>query len=253
MTYYIKNKFKIKKLNKVDTCKSFLLRGFSLIEVVVTLAIFSILAGITYTSYPNANNIMAYNLTVQDIVARIKNAQIYGASQGGEYKGSGLYFQTSLSAQSASQEAKTIIEFLDKATLDTTGSDSILDSNKFYDQADSVIINPQDKILINEFYKNNIFVNKICTKNLTTPPSSNTCNNSSQTKLSITYIRPNTKAYITDMGIENIPTDTEITGKKQYDIGYIELKSKVLNEADGYRCIAIYKNGQINLKSGKCE
>lgn len=203
-------------------------RGMSLMEVVVTVAIISILSVIMYSAYPEANAIMGFNLTTQEVVSRIKNAQIYGASQGGNYKGQGLFFDTSLSANN------TIVEFLDIVS-GVASSTGVLNSNKYFD--DNLLPYP-DTLMSKEIIKNSLIINKLYVQNTSGATSSSN-------KLSVTFVRPDTTAYITNM----LPS----TAPSFYDKAYIELKSKLVrSESGNLRCIIIYKSGQIDVNNGPC-
>ncbi len=237
----IKNNLK-KYFNCKNLCKNY--KGFTLVEVVVTVAIFSIIATITYTSYPNANNILSYNITVQEVVSRVKDAQIYGSSagvdsvSGEDYKGAGLFFETDI------VNSKYITEFLD---LSTKISDlAVKDSNKYYDDLSAA--NP-DKISSQDSIKNNVIISKLCVKS--TGAGIIDC---SPTQLSVTYIRPDTQANITNMVAEpDTINNPNLSGKKAFDIGYIELKSNVIRSGENLRCIQVYKNGQVNVKKEACQ
>ena len=224
-----------KYLKYKNLCKNY--KGFTLVEVVVTVAIFSIIATITYTSYPNANNILSYNITVQEVVSRVKDAQIYGSSagvdsvSGEDYKGAGLFFETD------TVNSKYITEFLDLATK--ISDLAVKDSNKYYDDLSAA--NP-DKISSQDSIKNNVIISKLCVKS--TGAGIIDC---SPAQLSVTYIRPDTQANITDM------SEVSAGVKNFFDIGYIELKSNVIRSGENLRCIQVYKNGQVNVKKEACQ
>ena len=225
-----------KYLKYKNLCKNY--KGFTLVEVVVTVAIFSIIATITYTSYPNANNILSYNITVQEVVSRVKDAQIYGSSagvdsvSGEDYKGAGLFFETD------TVNSKYITEFLDLATFISISG--VKESNKYYDKP--LVTTDPDKIISQDAIKNNVIISKLCVK--ATGVGIIDC---SPAQLSVTYIRPDTQANITDM------SEASAGVKNFFDIGYIELKSNVIRSGENLRCIQVYKNGQVNVKKEACQ
>ncbi|MDQ5957251.1 MAG: hypothetical protein QG614_226 [Patescibacteria group bacterium] len=199
------------------------IKGMSLMESIVTIAIIALLSTIMYSSYPQASSILGFNLTSQEIISIIKNTQMYGSSQGGNYKGRGIFVQTETGFNN------TITEFLDIVT-DQSNNMGVKVSNKYYDE-------DRDAILAKNIIKNSITINKICaydTSNQTCLPS---------TKLSVTYIRPNTEAYI----YYNFP-DLPLTTTSHASI---EIKSNILKQ-DNLKCIDIYESGQINISNKGC-
>ena len=233
MICYIKNLFtkQVYPNNKIGDMKSNI-RGFSLVEVMVTIGIFSILATITYTSYPSANNIIAFSMSSQEFIARIRNAQIYGASSGGNYKGSGIFLQT----DSSNIVNKNVIEYLDATT--TMTALGVYDSNKYYD--DQLSSDP-DKIAVNKVIDNGVFVNRLCVKNYSS--ATPYCGSA---KLSIAFIRPDTQANITDYS-------EQVVGIKSFfDIGYVELKAPYAKAGSDIKCIQIFKNGQVSIINDVC-
>ncbi len=216
-------------LNKINVKKrktNFAVYGFSLLEVSVTLAIFGIILAATYSLYPSTRELTEFNFVAQEFVSKIKNAQSYGASSGGVYKGAGFFV--------ANLDVNTI-EFLDVSK--SISSLGVAEGNKYYDDANS----PYPDSITKKSEIRGSLVSDICFKNLS--DITLTC---SAPLISATYARPNAKAYLTN-GSEATPGV-----KNFYDIGYIELKSKKLTGGNAYRCIEVYKSGQISLKSVRC-
>ena len=56
------------------------IRGFTLIELMVTLAIFTIMTSVIMANYPGFNNKIALEVLAQDIALSIRQAQVYGIS-----------------------------------------------------------------------------------------------------------------------------------------------------------------------------
>lgn len=55
-------------------------RGFSLVELMVTITIFIMITSITLTNYPRFSNKLSLDLLAQDIALSVRQAQISGAS-----------------------------------------------------------------------------------------------------------------------------------------------------------------------------
>lgn len=67
-------------------------RGFTVIEMMISMAIISILATTMYGTYPSTNKFVSFTAGVSDFAAQLKEIQIYGASRGGSAaKGDGVY------------------------------------------------------------------------------------------------------------------------------------------------------------------
>lgn len=54
--------------------------GFTLIELMVTLAIFTVMTGMVLANYPDFNNKISRDLLVQEVALSIREAQVYGTS-----------------------------------------------------------------------------------------------------------------------------------------------------------------------------
>lgn len=71
--------------------------GFSLIEMLVVLAIFIIMLGVVLANFPAFRDQTALQLIAQEIATTIRQAQVYGigtrsAGAGGAFRSHGLYF-----------------------------------------------------------------------------------------------------------------------------------------------------------------
>lgn len=85
--------FFFKKINKKG---QFLSRGFSVLELIVVLAIFAIMTTILISDIPNFQDKSSLDLTVSEVATYIRGAQVYGAAQKGGETGSvnsyGIHF-----------------------------------------------------------------------------------------------------------------------------------------------------------------
>ncbi len=210
------------------------LRGFSLVELMITVAIFAVLGVFIYSSYPRLNNILGFNLSVQDVTSRLKMAQIRGASMGGDYRGYGVYFSSDVSSNYLTTS------FFDKEN-ESMNSLGIQETNRYFyiDPADKN--NPvNDKIDIEDILRNSTIISDLCVKSVS---SLKVCGKSS---LSVSFVRPSTQANITDY------TEDTLGNKNFFDVGYIELRTSKIESGGTYKCVQIYKNGQQSLLNGKC-
>lgn len=195
-------------------------------EAVVTVAIIAVLSVSIYASYPEANAIMGFNLTSQEVMARIKNAQMYGSSQGGQYAGQGIYVRTGTGFNN------TITEFLDKVS-DQADNLGINRSNKYYDTDGTT-----DGLISKDIIKNSIIIDKICIYN------SSNIQECDKNELSVTFVRPDTTAYM----FYSFPPTAATTTRAM-----IQLKSNLLSQGKNLKCIDIYQSGQINIINRGCQ
>ncbi len=66
-------------------------RGFSLLELMVVIAIFAIMTGILVADLPNFREKSSLDLTVSEVATYIRGAQVYGSAQVGAGEGSVSY------------------------------------------------------------------------------------------------------------------------------------------------------------------
>jgi prepilin-type N-terminal cleavage/methylation domain-containing protein len=199
------------------------IRGFSLIEMVVTLAVFGLLMSISFSAYPKMSQTIGFNSSVSDIGYIIKETQISGSSRGDfsndGYSGEGVYFTTE------GDQSFYVKTFLDKSvTVDDFGQAK---SDKVY--------GTEDETLKNNKNINQVKVSDLC---VATGEESKICDNN---EMSVTFVRPTAQANISDMTSPGV----------FYDKGYIEFFQNGLG-GSGYKCIIIYKFGEIDTKNGKC-
>lgn len=70
----------ISLLTRTYNSKPRLKKGFTLIELMVTLAIFTVISAITLANYPDFNTKIQRDILVQNIALSIREAQVYGTS-----------------------------------------------------------------------------------------------------------------------------------------------------------------------------
>jgi prepilin-type N-terminal cleavage/methylation domain-containing protein len=204
-------------------------KGFTLIEIVVTLVIFTILSTITFSSYPQLNVAIGLNTSSRDLQSAIKTAQVTGVSKGGDYSGEGIYLDLD-----GPLVYKSFSDYNDLATPDQLG---IYKGDKVYVEAD-------DGMGRNNSILNGVRLYDVCVKN--SVDASKTCSQDIEgsNRLSITYNRPSTRAVITNY---KIGTDLKF---KFFDTAYIDLIKAGPNPL--HKCIIVYKFGQIELKDQSC-
>lgn len=109
-------------------------RGFSLLELMVVIAIFAVMTGILVADLPNFREKSSLDLTVSEVATYIRGAQVYGSAQVGAGEGSvsyeikidedsskfGLYQVPSANAKET-YEIKGF-QFVDILTKDDSGS-----------------------------------------------------------------------------------------------------------------------------------
>lgn len=221
------------KINKVKTCfnKNKVL-GFSLIEVVVTVAIFAIMMGIAFTNYPKLTQAVAFDTASQNILDVIKSAQITGSARGGDYRGDGAYFKLS--------DPFSFILFSDFAYITdaTTGNKK---SDKIYSNNLSSLPGDLDGATSTNKIQNNVKITKLCVK-------TETIKDCSKTELSISFTRPFLNSNISD----NDTKESDGVTYKLFEKGYVEL---YINGSAGLdnKCILVYKYGQSDIKNGLCD
>lgn len=66
-------------------------RGFSLLELMVVIAIFAVMTGILVADLPNFREKSSLDLTVSEVATYIRGAQVYGSAQVGAGEGSVSY------------------------------------------------------------------------------------------------------------------------------------------------------------------
>ena len=208
--------------------------GFSLIEVVVTMAIFAIMMGIAFTNYPRLSQAVAFDTAAQNTLDVLKSAQITGSARGGDYRGDGVYFKLS--------NPFDYILFSDYANIiDLVTSNKKSDKIYSNNLPTSPAISESDQLTSKNKIQNNVKVINLCIKD----SGVMVCNKS---ELSISFTRPYVAANISD----NITKDILINDNYfLFEKAGIELFINGSAGADK-KCIVVYKYGYMEIKSGAC-
>lgn len=78
-----------------------LARGFSMLELMIVLAIFAIMTAVLVTDIPNFRNKSTLDLTVSDVATSIRGAQVYSAAQVGSTNTNKVRYQLSFNSNGA--------------------------------------------------------------------------------------------------------------------------------------------------------
>jgi prepilin-type N-terminal cleavage/methylation domain-containing protein len=205
--------------------------GFTIMEMLVTVAIFGLMMSISIFNYPKLSQVITFNSSSEAVLDSLKFSQIKGSSRGGDYRGDGVYFLMS--------SPTNYTEFLDATTtLDlVTGTEK---SDRAYSNDLIPFPSKPDLVVSTNKIQSNVKINNLCVKNSTDP--SPVCGKS---KLSVTFVRPSLTANISDLtefspGVFNL-----------FEKGYIELSIKNSTNEDK-KCLVVYRYGQMELKQGFC-
>ena len=228
--------------------KNKLLRGYSLLEVMLSVAIFAIMGSVLFGDTPSIGKSIAFNTEANLITDIVRDVQIKGSSGyvgtsttdgNGEYSGLGLVFFVGKS------DSNHINVFADKNTS-AVNDKGTYKGNGYYDDEDLILgkqyINGSvitDKnspwiIELNESVINRVIIGE---KELPIYVTSNSI-------ASILFQKGNTKVKITDLTTTNkTPTTSPL---------FIELESKRL-KTKGYRCVIIEYSGSARVENGACQ
>ena len=206
-------------------------KGFSLIELTVSMGVMAIILGITLSGGPQT--IMRISLAENTYQAEIfiREAQLQGSSinsLNNQFGGAGVFFDRASSSQT--------LKFRDKAIIDPTRAISI--GNGLYDAGP---VDERESILRTT---NRHVIGKLCVA--TTSPSVFLCNASSTpaiNTLTVSFNRPKQTAHI----YVNNSTTTD------YAAACIEFNSIRSPENGFVKSIYIYKSGMITKKISTCK
>ncbi len=221
MKYFIYNQYKNKNI-----------RGFSLLEVLISISIFGIIMAVSFLKYPRMNAEIDFQKNISEIVSMYRSAQVFGSSRGGEARGDGVYI-----------EANHLKEFTDTIYTSLPKENGLHTSNRYYNTFTGSG-SPADVVFKDTYLSGKIEISDICIKN----ESTKECG---KDRLSVVFIRPNQDAHISDTITDTAPISDF---KKEFEMAYIEIKTSAIesDQDKNVRCVRIYKLGQITLDQKKC-
>ncbi|MFA6006819.1 MAG: type II secretion system protein [Candidatus Paceibacterota bacterium] len=215
--------------------------GFTLIELMVTLAIFTIMTGIVLANYPDFNTKISRDVLVQNVALAIREAQVHGIS---------------IRSQDIGTLATAYGVYINDTQSYPLFSDN--DSDNIYDSGDlivpgnnNLIQGGKNKILLvcgNYHYTNNSgpAVRTDCEDAAKHPENLATANTSKE--LNIVFHRPNPEAIITGTLKEGI-NQCDSSGDVLPDLdGFCRYNNAAIFIGDGlgtYKKVIIWNTGQI--------
>jgi prepilin-type N-terminal cleavage/methylation domain-containing protein len=219
--------------------KRLIIKGYTLMELVVVIAIISILGAVTMGSAPELNKYIGFSKDSILLIDTIRDMQVKGGStytkninplESDMIKGFGLYFDMT----SGSQKEFTIFkDFEIGEDLDEFG---IKNSNLKYDGE-------------TEFMSKISFTNAVIT-NIYKDEYGSKVN---MGKASIVFVRPKVSPVIMSIDYDTaVNTNTTIDDFILTDRLYIELFYSSLPDSYAYRCVIMDPSGQTTMISDKC-
>ncbi len=209
-------------------------RGFSLVELLVSMGVMAIILGITMSGGPQS--IMRISLAENTYQAELllREAQLQGSSinsLNNTFGGAGLFFNRATSTYT--------LKFKDRAILDPTRAISI--GNGLYDSSP---INEKESVIMTT---NKHVIGKLCIA--TTSPSVFYCNDEQPPTipaiktLTVSFSRPKQAAHIYINGTSTI----------DYAAACIQFDSFRSPEQGYVKSILVYKSGMITKKTAPCK
>lgn len=183
-------------------------RGFTVIELLVTMAIFSVLTGVTLAQYRDYTTNASFANASENIVLALRQAQVYGA--GGK--------QNTADCEGNKYMCHYGVSFIEGNNFFTMFVDS--NSNMIFDAEDT----PLEKVM----FENPVYISTLY--------CSGTC--SSFYGMNIVFIRPYTDAWIRDSSYDGVGFRTS------YDAGMIQ----ITDGEEKYSTITISRAGQISIE-----
>jgi len=169
----------IKHFVKINRNKGKLLTGFTLVELLVTLTIFSIMTGVVLVNQGKFNNTIFLSNLAHDIALTIRQAQTYGINVRETAQSSDLFSNYGVSFQMGANNKNFVI------FADVLGT-----ANGLFDGSFSCPGNDSECV---ERYviKNSNYIKSICAGN-----DESDCTANSATTLNISFTRPDSDAHI---------------------------------------------------------
>ena len=176
--------FLIKKINSFNKNSK---KGFTLVELLVTIVIFVILTGVTLFNQKGFDNTVLLKNLAYDIALTIRQAQTYGVNVkesqvSGKFSSYGVYFNTTTNN-------KSFVLFADNGKNNSTGYYILVPDGKFSGSMDCP--SNDNECLQKYLLKQNAYISNLCVGT-----SIDNCANVSE--LTIYYKRPDPDAVIND-------------------------------------------------------
>ncbi len=206
-------------------------RGFTLVELIVGVAIMTIILGITFSGGPQAITRAALSDNAYQVELMIREAQLQGSainSLGGLYGGAGVFFDRATSTE--------VLKFKD--LVDDTSTNSIKIGNGLYD-ASPVDEKEQPSFM---FTRRNR-IGHLCVATSTSPIMCNDDYTPHITTLTISFIRPKQTAYIYINGTK--------TGET-YTFACVGMYPQGASSTQFVKSILIYGSGMITKSDSRC-
>ena len=207
-------------------------KGFTLVELLVTLSIFAVTTGIVMTSQGKFDNSVLLTNTAYDIAITIRQAQTYGVNVkeslvSNKYNPYGVRFDLSIS----DGDNKRFNLFEDSLTVNNIHN-NIQDGNFICTSSDEECVNSYK-------LKRGHYIKSICVGTNESDCDTNAINTS---RLDISFVRPNPEAVILGV-ISGIPDTFSSTNPRKF-------AKIVISSADdtAKRSIVVTKVGQIYVK-----
>lgn len=213
--------------------KAFFKKGFSLIELLVAVAIMTIILGITLSGGPSSIMRVTLSNNAHEIELLLREVQIQGSainSLNGVYGGAGAYFSR--------MSQYSVLKFKD--IVDTSIQRAIGTGNGVYDTSP---VDEKDSILK---LANNNRIGKLCIATSTESTSSIMCNDQVAPpidSLTISFERPKQEAHIYING----------TTSTDYVFACIQIDSNKSPTPGFVQSIYVYKSGMITRNPRICQ
>jgi prepilin-type N-terminal cleavage/methylation domain-containing protein len=215
--------------------KSKVSRGFTLVELLVSISIMAIILGITFSGGPQATTRLSLSDNNSQIELMIREAQLQGSavnSVNGTFGGVGIFFDRATSSQ--------VLKFRD--IVDPTIQKAIGVGNGLYDASLSSGVPPifeKDSIFL---MTNRNRIQKLCVATSTSPVMCNDTYTPHVNTLTVSFNRPKQTAHIYVNGTTSI----------DYTFACIQIYPVGASTTDFVRSVAVYGSGMVTKAASPC-